>query len=71
MLFLKFTCTNYKENIAIVLQQALLTFFRAAAYLLDLYCVELNYMARDPDTTSICFRFSFRLGQVNARSLFL
>ena len=27
----------------------------------DFYCMEL-YMACDPDITSICFPFSFRLG---------
>ena len=32
MLFLKFTCTNYKGNMATVSQQVLLTSFRAAAY---------------------------------------
>ena len=32
MLFLKFACTNYKENMTTVSEQVLFTSFRAAAY---------------------------------------
>ena len=64
MLFLKFICPTLQRK------HSYGQFFNKCCsgsrlrYLLDFLAFVWSYMARQPNTMSICFRFSFRLGRL-------